>query len=144
MNFRRLLLQRDALLQKARLANLAFAYDRLGDFAARLARAQIYGQISLRLADPEGERPWPVLVALEGNQSVVDEHFTEEDVVDLADIFAYFRDDKTTAEFTIRLADLEGGFLAGLRRELEAGGVTLNGPASAPAPEAEDSNRERG
>lgn len=144
MNFHQLLLQRDAVLHQARLANLAFAYDRLADFAGRLARAQIRGELTLGLADPAGDRPWPVLLAVEGSQSVIEEHFTEEAIVELADIFAYLREDREIMEFTFRPAELETRFLAGLRSDLEAGGVSLDAPAPAPAPEAEDSNRDRG
>lgn len=43
MNFHHLILQRDALLRQARLANAAYAYQRLGEFAARIARARLRG-----------------------------------------------------------------------------------------------------
>lgn len=144
MNFHQLLLQRDALLRQARIANLAFAYDRLADFARRLARARIVGELTLPLADPAGDRPWPVLPAMEGSQSVIEEHFTEEAILELAGIFAYFREGSGTMEFTFRPADLEKRFLAGARRDLEASGVSLDAAGPASSPEVEDSNRECG
>lgn len=137
MNFHQLLLQRDALLRQARMANLAYDYDRLADFARRLARAQIGGELTLRLADPAGDRPWPVLLAMEGNQSVIEEHFTDEAILELADTFAYFREAPETMEFTFRPADLETKYLARLRHDLAASGVSLDGRAPAASPEVE-------
>ncbi len=125
------------------MANLAFAYDRIADFDRRLARAQIRGVLTLRLADQAGDQPWPVLLAVDGNPSVIEEHFTEEAIAELADIFAYFHEDQGMVEFTFRPADLETRFLAGLRRDLEAGGISLDTPHPASSPEAEDSNRDR-
>ena len=66
MNYHSLLQQRAALLRQARLANLAFAHDQLGEFAARVARAGLTGEVTLRLADPERELAWPVLAATTG------------------------------------------------------------------------------
>ena len=43
-----LLTQRQALLRQARLANLAFAYTTLMEFAHRIARAQLSGRVTLK------------------------------------------------------------------------------------------------
>ena len=48
-----LLAQRQALLQQARLAHLAHAYDRLDDFARRVARARLHGQVRLQVTSQE-------------------------------------------------------------------------------------------
>ena len=80
MNFHQLILQRDALLRQARLANAAYAHERLGEFAARIARARLRGAVSLEPGDPAGEQPWPGLTALEGSQAVLAEHFLDEEV----------------------------------------------------------------
>jgi len=77
MNFHQLLHQRDALLRQARLANSAYAYRRLGEFAGRITRAQLHGAVRLDSGDPDGERPWPGLTALDGSQAVLEEHFLD-------------------------------------------------------------------
>lgn len=145
MTFHELLHQREALLHQARLANLAFACDRFADFARRLDRARIRSEVTLRLADPAADQPWPVLLARDGSQSVIEEHFTEADICELADIFAYFREDPGVTEFTFQLADLERRFLAVFRRALEVNGVSLDGP-SAPGTSLamDDRKHERG
>src|SRR5690242_4343094 len=47
-----LLAQRQALLQRTRLANLAFAHCRLSDFASRIGRAQLHGPVALKPVSP--------------------------------------------------------------------------------------------
>lgn len=133
MNFQQLLQQRDALLRQARLANVAFAYHRLGEFADRLARAGIRGALTVQLADPSSDRFWPVLTATAANQSVIDEHFLDEDVVELADVLAFLSPESDAVEFAFSVEQLTGKFLPLLRRELERAGVAL--PRPAPTPE---------
>ncbi|MDI1249112.1 MAG: hypothetical protein PSV13_09640 [Lacunisphaera sp.] len=57
MNFQQLLQQRDALLRQARLANTAYAYRRLDEFAGRIARARLHGAVTLRPGDPLDNLP---------------------------------------------------------------------------------------
>jgi hypothetical protein len=125
MKFHELLHQRDALLRQARLANLAFAHQRLGDFAARIARARLHGEVVLSPADPASDRLWPVLLRQSGHQSVIDEHFTDEDIAELADLLAFVREGDRT-ELAFLLEELGPRFLPGLRRELEHAGVALD------------------
>lgn len=124
-----LLTQREALLQQARLANLAFAYTTLGEFAHRVARAGLAGRVTLRQAAPEEERYWASLTALDGNQSVIEEHFADEDIMDLADVIAF-----TTAnealELTFRLEEVGELFLAPLRAELARADVAIDHPGT--------------
>ncbi len=127
MNFHQLLQQRDALLQQARLANMAFAYQRLGEFAGRIARARLHGLVRLDPGDAEAERPWPGLTALEGSQARLEEHFLDEDGVELADIFEFLGEDVNAGGVTFRLEEVADRFLAPLRRELESAGITLAG-----------------
>lgn len=137
MNFSQLLQQREALLRQARLANLAFAYVRLSDYAERIARAGLRGPVTLHEADPETDRFWPVLVAHRGNQSVIDEHFVDEDVLELEEILLFLEDEGWDVEFTFDLETWPQTCLPGLRRELEKGGVVVP-----PAPaQPEDSAR---
>lgn len=135
MKFRQLLLQRDVLLRQARLANLAFAYHRLGEFAARVDRAHLRGAVTFQPGDPAAADPWPRLIADEGAQSVIEEHFLDEDIVELGDILAFISEDGE-AGLTFRLEDLGERLLPRLRRELEAGGVALDRGSS-----TEDANR---
>lgn len=130
MNFHQLLQQRDALLRQARLANTAYAYRRLGDFAGRIARARLHGTVTLRPGDPQENLPWPELVAEEGSQAVIAEHFLEEEIIELADILAFLGGHEQPVECTFRLEELGRRHLPGLRRELEQAGVV-------PEPEVE-------
>ena len=126
MNFHLLLQQRAALLRQARLANIAFAYQRLDTYAARIARARLHGLVRLDRGDPAAERPWPALTALEGSQAVLEEHFVDEDGVELADILE-FLGENVNAGVTFRLEELENRFLPRLRRELESAGIAVTG-----------------
>ncbi len=125
MNVSRLLSQRNALLRQARLANLAYAYHRLSEFGARIERAHLQGEATLQLVDAARENLWPTLTAYECNQAVLDEHFLDEDIVELADILVFLTEDLTTTDFNFRLEELEPRFVPDLRAELEAAGVDL-------------------
>jgi len=140
MKFSQLLHQRDALLRQARLANVAFAYDRLSEFAARIARARLHGMVTLRDSDPAADQPWPQLVAMEGSPAVLEEHFLEEDVIELADILAFLHDAGRLTEVRFRLEDLAQHFLPRLRRELAQADIVPGGEA----PRIEDSSRGTG
>ncbi len=126
MNVSRLLAQRNALLRQARLANLAYAYHRLSEYGARIARASLHGEVTLQLADPSRENLWPTLTAYECSQAVIDEHFLDDDVAELADILVFLSEDLTTTDFNFRLEELEPRFVPELRAELEAAGVDLS------------------
>ncbi len=124
MNFHQLLHQRDALLRQARLANAAYAYQRLGEFAARIGRARLRGAVAIRPGDPAGAQPWPGLSALEGSQAVLEEHFLDEELVEFTDILAFLGEDLRTDGLTLRLEELADRFLPRLRQELTAAGIT--------------------
>lgn len=125
MKLSSLLAQRRALLQQTRLANLAFAYDRLSDFAGRIARARLAGDVRLQQAAPDAERYWASLTALHGSQSVIEEHFTDEDFMDLADVIAYATGGYDL-DLTFRLDELVGRFLVPLRAQLEKSGIAID------------------
>jgi hypothetical protein len=128
-----LLAQRPALLAQARLANLAFAHETLAGFARRIARAPIAGRVVLRQIDPGADRYWPTLTALDGSQSVLDEHFDDEDLLNLADVIA-FTTGSNAAEFTFDLDDIAEFFLAQLRGELARAGVVVDDGVSREIP----------
>jgi hypothetical protein len=120
-----LLAQRQVVLRQARLANLAFAYRTLSQFERRITRANLGGTVMLKPAAPHAERYWPSLVALEGNQSVIEEHFSDDDVMELADVIGFISGDET-AETTFRLEEIMETFLVPLRVELEREGVQID------------------
>jgi hypothetical protein len=120
-----LLTQRQALLRQARLANLAFAYTTLGDFAVRIVRGQLSGSVILKPADPSADRYWASLTALEGSQAVIEEHFADQDLMDLADVLGFILGNDAV-EITFRLEDLAETFLVPLRVELEREGIMID------------------
>ena len=120
-----LLTRRQALLRQARLANLAFAYARLGEFGKRIARAQLTGGVTVRHAAPHADRYWASLTALEGSQSVIEEHFADEDLMDLADVLAFITG-SDALDISFRLEELEEIFLVPLRVELEREGIVID------------------
>jgi hypothetical protein len=128
MKLSTLLSQRPTLLRQARLANLAFTYQVLATFTARIARAQLRGAVLLKSAAPDQERYCATLTALECSQSVLDEHFTEEDLMDLADVVAFLRGN-LAADDAFRLEDVGELLLAPLRAELEREGIAIDEPA---------------
>ena len=118
------LAQRRALLEQARLANLAFAYERLSDFRERLAASRLGGELRIRQATPDGD-PWSSLTAIHGSQSIVEEHFTDEDLMDFADIVA-FASGERDVDLTFRIEDIDTLFLRPLRLQLEQAGVAVD------------------
>lgn len=131
MNFRQLLLQRTALIRAARLANVAFAYDRLREFARRIECAGLGGVVTLHPVDPDADRFMPVLVAHAGSQAVIDEHFVDEDVIELADVLQFLNEEDADVELTFALGEIGTKFLPWARGELERAGVAVRPTASA-------------
>lgn len=125
MKLSSLLIQRQALLKKARLANLAFAYERLDNFARRIARAHLFGKVRLQNASLEAQRYLPTLTALDCNQSVIEEHFSDEDLFDFADVLTYVANE-SQLDLIFRLEELDGRFLMPLREELAKAGVRID------------------
>jgi hypothetical protein len=125
MKLSQLLLQREALLRQARLSNLAYAYSQLGQLVKRLGEAQLRGLVRLQQADSAVDRAWPTLTAMSGNQSVIEEHFTDENVLDLASFIAFITGE-TGMEITFQLEDMGEQFIAPLERELERAGVVID------------------
>ncbi len=123
-----ILAQRPALLQQVRLNNLAFAYAKLSETAVRIARARLRGAINLKQAPRDTELGWTPLTALEGTQSVIEEHFTDEDLTDCADAIAFLTGE-SHLDLTFRIEEMADRFVAPLRHQLEQAGVTFDHPA---------------
>lgn len=119
-----LISQRKTLLLRTHLANLAYLYLQLETLASRLNGAQLRGLVRLQPRDPSAERYWPILAAIDGNQSVIEEHFTDANIADLADAMAFngCREDEST---DFRLEELEKVLLNPIRNELIKSGVQL-------------------
>jgi hypothetical protein len=120
-----LLAQRQALLRQARLAHLAHAYDRLDDFARRVARARLRGEVHLQASAPESGNYSASLTALQGAQSVLEEHFTENDIVDLASVITDVTG-QLELDLNFPIEELAARFQAPLRQQLEQAGVSID------------------
>lgn len=125
MKLSQLLATRHILLRQAHLASLAHAYHALQRLAARVTAARLHGLVRLQAADPAAERYWPTLTALAGNQSVIEEQFSDHDILELADAVA-LAIAANYDELDFQLEDLAEKFVAPLRRALEQAGVAVD------------------
>lgn len=125
MKISKLLDSHRVILQQARLANLAQAFLTLRRLAERVRRARLCGLVQLRQPDAAEERYWASLTALEGSQSVIEEHFTDEELMEFADAAAYARD-TTALDVTFRLEHADALFVQPLEAELRRHGVEFD------------------
>lgn len=125
MRLSKLLATRQSIIRHANLANLAFSYQTLKRLADRAASARLRGRVQLRQADAAEELYWATLTALEGNQSVIEEHFDDEDIMDLADAIAYaIAGEFASIEFD--LAAMTEKFVTPLRYALDQAGIAID------------------
>lgn len=124
MNLSTLLSQRPDLLRQVRLANLAFAYQTLREFAARIRRTPLRGRVTLQPIDAAADRYTTALIALDASQSTIEEHFSDEDLLLLADVLG-FATGHPGFEITFHIDDLDE-FVQPLRAELLRAGVRLD------------------
>lgn len=127
MTLSHLLARRPELLRQVRLANLAFAHETLRAFSARVDRARLTGRVVLKPVDPDEERYCVTLTALDTNQSLIEEHFSDEDLIILADVLG-FATGHPAHELTFHIDEL-AEFLEPLRHDLERAGVIVDEPA---------------
>jgi hypothetical protein len=132
MKFSHLLHQRDQLIRQARLANLAYAHAQLQRFVARCQRAGLTGPCVLREGDAADGLPWPTLTAAGVSPAVLQEHFLEEEIVELADIFAFLDGGTRLPELVFLPRDLVQSVLPALRRELAEAGVPPEDSVASP------------
>ncbi len=116
------------LLQHARLANMACAYATLRRFSVRVHRAQLRGLVRLSQPDATAGRNWAGLTALEASQAHLEEMFTDEDLMDLADSVAFARG-ISGLEIQFRIEEMESDFVRPLESALRRAGVALDLPA---------------
>jgi len=120
-----LLQARDSLVRRATLANMAYGYRLLSEFSERIRRADLRGLVAIRSPETNGEN-WASLVALEGSQARLDEHFSEEDVMDLTDAIRYVTGGEIHIDLTFRIEDVGHMFLTPLRDTLQGYGVVFD------------------
>ena len=126
MKLSQLLATRKTIIRQANLANLAYAYATLTRLAMRVTAARLHGLVQLRQAGGGQEEPhWASLLALEGNQSVLEEYFDDDDLMALADAIV-FAIGHEFAEIEFKLEDLPGKYVAPLRHALEKAGVAID------------------
>jgi hypothetical protein len=126
MKLSQLLATRKTIIQHANLANLAYAYLTLSRLAERVAAARLHGLVKLRQAGGDQEEPhWASLTALEGNQSVIEEHFDDDDLMALADAIV-FAIGGEFSDLEFKIEELPGKYVAPLRRALEKAGIAID------------------
>lgn len=125
MNISKLLATRQALLRQTQLANLAYAYTTLRRFADTVDRAQLRGLVKLCPAVPEEEQYLTTLTALQGNQSVLEEHFTDQDLTEVADALEFVTEWEFS-EIEFRLEELREQFVVPVRQTLEEAKVEFD------------------
>ena len=125
MKISKLIATHHAIIQQARLANLAQVYVTLRRCAERVQRARLCGLINLRQPDADEGRLWASLTALEGSQSVLEEHFCDEELMEFADAVAYVRGTRKL-DITFRLEALTKEFVTPLEAQLKQAGVDFD------------------
>ena len=125
MKISKLIATHDSIIEQARLANLAQAYVTVRRCAEYVRQVQLFGLVNLRQPNADEGRLWASLTALMGNQSVLDEHFGEEELMELADAIAYIRG-TTNLNLTFKIETLSAEFVAPLETMLKQAGVVLD------------------
>jgi len=127
MKLSQLLATRKTIIRQANLANLAYAYATLTRLATRVAAARLHGLVQLRQAGSgDQEEPhWASLTALEGNQSVIEEHFDDDDLMALADAIVYAIGGEFS-DLEFKIEELPGKYVAPIRRALEKAGIAID------------------
>jgi len=123
MKFNELLRLRDDLLRQARLANVAYAYQCLGDFAERVERADLRGSVTLRGPDAESGRKVAELTADDFSQAVLQEHFLEEEIAELHAVLSFVHGGGVIVVLKFQLDEVAARYLPSLRQVLESADV---------------------
>ena len=127
MKLTTLLARRRALREQALLSNLAFALKHLTEIVGRIERARLHGQVRLLQAAPEEDRLENTLLAEQGSQSVIEEHFTDRDIDDFVDAVGYATSEAFVDE-VFDLREVDARFLQPVRRKLEDYEVDIDLP----------------
>jgi hypothetical protein len=120
MNFDFLLAHREELRRAARLANLAYAYQYIGNFAWKNAWTGVKGEVILQKKDGD---EFAKLIGQDVSQSVIDEHFLPEEINELHEVLSSVHDSGAIIEMKFRLEGLGDVYRPALRRVLEIADV---------------------
>ena len=133
MKLSALIASRSKLARQAVLAHTAEAWSTLHFFATRIAAHGLRGPVRVTQASPDEGAPWAQLSSEMLRPSVLAEHFTEEEVFDLAQALA-FACDQDHADVCFELEELEDRFARPLLRTLARAGVELDVDTQSPPP----------
>jgi hypothetical protein len=127
MNFSKLLSSRQSLLRQAHLANLAYSYFTIRRLGDRVTNARLTGRVRLRPTSVSEDVTPASLTALAGNQSVLEEHFSDDDILQLVDSIE-FALETTFSELDFEIDELASTYAPRLREALVCAGVVLDDP----------------
>ena len=147
MKYQELLDHRDELIRVAKLANIAHAHHWLGGFAERIERAGLRGEVVLRGPEPDEGRADPEMLAQDFSQSVVEEHFTADEIRELHAVLSFVHDAERIVEARFRLEGVGDLYLPAIRRVLVVMGVLprkVRRPRRPAAGSAESSDSDAG
>lgn len=126
MKLSALLASRSTILRQAALAHTAAAWLTLQYTSMRIAAAGLHGTVRLLQSDPdEEESPSAVLTSDEIRSSILEEHFTDDDLLELAEAVAYATD-SDYADVEFRIETLGELYAAPLLENLKKAGVTVD------------------
>lgn len=137
MNYDFLLHHRDELCRAARLANLAFAYQWVGNFAWKIAWLGLTGEVVLRGPNEPAGRAHAMMIGQDLSQSVIEEHFLPEEIDELHAVLTSVHDSGPILEMKFRLEGLGDIYRPVLRRVLEMADVL---PKREPSARVDESN----
>jgi len=69
----------------------------------------------LRGPDPKQKRPLPVLIGVGLNQSVLDEHFLQDEIIELHSVLAFVHEASVIIEMRFKLEEIGAVYLPALR-----------------------------
>jgi hypothetical protein len=126
MKLSALLASRPTILRQAALAHTAAAWLTLHHASLRIAAGGLHGCVRLLQGDPaDGEVAWATLTSDDIRPSVLEEHFTEDDLIEIAEALAYATDTER-ADLEFRIETLGETYATPLLHSLEKAGVTLD------------------
>lgn len=125
MNLSKLLSRRESLRRQTYLANLGFAYLQLCEFELRFQRARLRGLARVSGCRPEEERYCATFTVEGCSPAVIEEHFTDTQVFELAEVLAFVQPQHGT-EFSFSVERFGAQVIAPVRRELEAAGIAVD------------------
>ncbi len=125
MKISKLIATHHAIINQARLANLAQAYLTLRRCAERVRRARLCGLVNLRQPDAGEGRLWASITALEGRQSVLEEYFCDEELMEFADAVAFVRC-VNCLDVVFKIEALREEFVVPLEAQLRKAGVEFD------------------